>query len=96
MTHRQYIDKILEEKRDPIPLIVNYIDDQIEEAGDQHRKDELQTLLLIIQSDANIDKADLNVQRVMHHIRVFLNELDQEVDYADSTGEDLEGEAEAS
>ncbi len=55
---------------------------------DDARKDELLSLATVIESDANIDNENINVQRIMFVIRTFIKELEQEVEY--ETIEDLD------
>ena len=55
---------------------------------DDARKDELLSLATVIESDANIDNENINVQRIMFVIMTFIKELEQEVEY--ETIEDLD------
>jgi len=67
------------------------MDDECEKAAEM----ELRSLKKIIESDANIDNDDANVQRVLHHINTLMEELNEEVDYTNPTRADLEREEEA-
>lgn len=75
-------------------MIVNEFEETVDELGDVARKDELTSLVAIIKSDANIDSDNINVQRIIFHIKCFIEELDREVEY--ESWESIEREEEAS
>lgn len=75
-------------------MIINEFEETVDELGDVARKDELTSLAAIIKSDANIDSDNINVQRIIFHIKCFIEELDQEVEY--ESWESIEREEEAS
>lgn len=70
--------------------ILNEFEFVVDDEKDKAAMKELFDLKGIILRDANIDKDDIHVQRVLFHITQFLKELDEEVDYENPTGEDLE------
>lgn len=70
------------------PQILAEFDEVVDTLNDAARRDELVSLATIIESDANIDNDDPSVQRIVHTIRTFIEELDQEVEY--ETAEDLD------
>lgn len=70
--------------------IINEFEFMLDEENDRSRKEELLSLSTAIRLDANIDLDDVNVNRIMFIIMMFIQELDQEVDYTNPTRQDLE------
>jgi hypothetical protein len=70
------------------PTILNDFEFTVDELNDKARVDELQYLATIIKADANIDDEDVNVQRILRHISVFIEQLEEEIEY--ETIEDLD------
>jgi len=77
------------------PEILNEFEFTIDDLCEQAAHMELSHLKKIIESDGNIDNDDANVQRVLHHIKTLMKELNEEVDYTNPTRADLEREEEA-
>lgn len=72
--------------------VVNEFEFIADELSDAARKQELESLRTIIESDANIDNEDQNVKRIVSTINTFIAELDQKVDYEDEELEKIDKE----
>lgn len=70
--------------------ILNEFEFTLDEENDKGRRQELVSLRVALELDANIDNKDKNVERIYFVIDSFIKELEQEVDYTNPSREDLE------
>lgn len=67
-----------------MPMLFNEIEWNLDEWSDVERLAELESLKDVVLSDANIDKDDESVQRILAVVDDFTSELKQEVDYSET------------
>lgn len=72
--------------------ILNEFEEVLDEEKELARGEALREACVAIHEDANIDNNDVNVSRVLHHLKTLEAETGQEVDYENPSREDLERE----
>lgn len=77
-------------------IIMNEFGELMDRNNDEGREEALEELQIAIEADANINKDDANVQRVLYLIKVLGKEAQQEVDYTNPVDQDGDEDSEAS